>query len=158
MMPVVDEYTRECLSLQVKRSITAEEVVATLERLFQRRGAPTYIRSDNGPEFIARAVKGWLAVCGVETLYIDPGSPWQNAYSETFISRFADELLKREIFADLLEAKVLVEDYRHHYNHRRPHGSLGYRTPAEFAAAVELGDTEKNAGKPEELESVLTLS
>ncbi len=159
MMPIVDEYTRECLSINVERSITADDIVATLASLFRRRGEPEFIRSDNGPEFIAKAIKRWLEVSGVGTLYIEPGSPWENAYSETFISRFSDELLKREVFADLLEAKVLVEDYRGHYNHHRPHSALGYRTPAEFAATADLLDRKvEDAGKPEELESILTLS
>lgn len=158
MMPVVDEYSRECLSIDVERSITAEDVVATLTSLFRSRGEPAFIRSDNGPEFIAKAVKQWLELSGVRTLYIEPGSPWENAYSETFISRFSDELLKREVFTDLLEAKVLVEDYREHYNHDRPHSALGYLTPAEFAVAADLDRKVENAGKPEELESVLTLS
>ncbi|MGI8541364.1 MAG: integrase core domain-containing protein, partial [Rubrobacteraceae bacterium] len=126
--------------------------------LFRRRGEPAFIRSDNGPEFIAGAIKRWLEISGVRTLYIEPGSPWENAYSETFISRFSDELLKREVFADLLEAKVLVEDYRGHYNHHRPHSALDYRTPAEFAVAADLDTKVKDAEKPEELESVLTLS
>ena len=99
-----------------------------------------------------------MEVSGVRTLYIEPGSPWENAYSETFISRFSDELLKREVFADLLEAKVLVEDYRGHYNHHRPHSALGYRTPTEFAMAVGLDRKVDDTGKPKELESVLTLS
>ncbi len=159
MMPIVDEYTRECLSIEVERSITAEDVVATLASLFRSRGEPAFIRSDNGPEFIAKAVKRWLEASEVKTLYIEPGSPWENAYSETFISRFSDELLKREVFADLLEAKVLVEDYRGHYNHHRPHSALGYQTPAEFAGVADLLDRKvENAGKPEELESILTLS
>jgi putative transposase len=158
MMPVVDEYSRECLSIDVERSITAEDVVATLTSLFLSRGGPAYIRSDNGPEFIAKAVKQWLQASEVETLYIEPGSPWENAYSETFISRFSDELLKREVFTDLLDAKVLIEDYRGHYNHQRPHSALGYRTPAEFAAAADLGRKVDDVGKLEELESVLTLS
>jgi putative transposase len=158
MMPVVDEYSRECLSIDVERSITAEDVVETLASLFRQRGEPAYIRSDNGPEFIAKAIKEWLEASGVKTLYIEPGSPWENAYSETFISRFSDELLKREVFADLFEAKVLVEDYREHYNHQRPHSALGYLTPAEFVAAADVGGKEENAGKIEELESVLTLS
>jgi putative transposase len=111
-----------------------------------------------GPEFIAGAIKEWLEVSGVRTLYIEPGSPWENAYSETFISRFRDELLKREVFADLLEAKVLIEDYRGHYNHHRPHSALGYRTPAEFAMGVGLDSKVEDGGKTEELESVLTLS
>ena len=158
MMPIVDEYSRECLSIEVERSITAEDVVSTLASLFRRRGAPAFIRSDNGPEFIAKAIKRWLEASGVGTLYIEPGSPWENAYSETFISRFGDELLKREMFVDLLEAKVLVEDYRGHYNHQRPHSALGYQTPAEFAVAADLERKVENAGKPEELESILTLS
>jgi putative transposase len=159
MMPVVDEYTRECLSIDVERSITAEDVVDTLASLFRSRGEPAFIRSDNGPEFIAKAVKQWLDLSGVKTLYIEPGSPWENAYSETFISRFSDEVLKREVFTNLLEAKVLIEDYRSYYNHHRPHSALGYQTPAEFVAAVELDRKVEDAGgKLEELESVLTLS
>jgi putative transposase len=138
MMPVVDEYTRECLTIDVERSITAEDVIETLETLFRRSGEPIFIRSDNRLEFVARAIKRWLDASGVKTLYIEPGSPWENAYSETFISRFSDELLNRELFADLLEAKVLVEDYREHYNHNRPHSALGYHTPAQFAEAAAL--------------------
>jgi putative transposase len=144
--------------IDVERSITAEEVVETLATLFRRRCEPAFIRSDNGPEFVAKAVKRRLEASGVETLYIEAGSPWENAYSETFISRFSDELLKREVFADLLEAKVLVEDYREHYNHHRPHSALGYRTPAQFAEATDLDREVEDGGKPEELESVLTLS
>jgi putative transposase len=156
MMPVVDEYSRECLALEVERSITSEEVVKTLDRLFAERGAPRFIRSDNGPEFIAQAVKRWLAASGVETLYIEPGAPWENAYSETFISRMRDELLDREEFANLKEAKVLAEDYREHYNHHRPHGALGYLTPVEFAAIEALAD--QGSGPSEQLESVQRLS
>jgi putative transposase len=158
MMPIVDEYSRECLSIDVERSIPAEDVIETLATLFRRRGEPIFIRSDNGPKFVARAIKRWLEASGVKTLYIEPGSPWENAYSETFISRFSDELLKREVFADLLEAKVLVEDYREHYNHNRPHSALGYHTPAQFAEAADLDRKMEDGGKPEELESVLTLS
>jgi putative transposase len=159
MMPVVDEYNRECLSIKVERSITAYDVVETLlASLFRRKGEPIFIRSDNDPESIAKAIKRWLQASGVKTLYIEPGSPWENAYSETFISRFGDELLKREVFADLLEAKVLIEDYRDHYNHRRPHSALGYLTPAEFVAATDLGGKAEDTGEPKELESVLTLS
>jgi putative transposase len=135
MLPVVDEFTRECLTIEVERSLTAEDVVSTLEYLFEVRGVPEHIRSDNGPEFIAEAVKSWLARRGSKTLYIEPGSPWENAYSETFNSRLRDELLDREVFETLKEAKVILEDHRLEYNHRRPHSSLGYRTPAEFAAA-----------------------
>lgn len=134
MLPVVDEFTRECLTIEVERHLTAKDVVSTLEYLFEVRGEPEFIRSDNGPEFIAEAVRGWLARRGAKTLYIAPGSPWENAYSETFNSRLRDELLDREVFETLKEAKVIVEDHRLAYNHRRPHSSLGYRTPAEFAA------------------------
>ena len=156
MMPVVDEYSRECLALEVERSITSEEVVKTLDRLFAERGAPRFIRSDNGPEFIAQAVKRWLAASGVETLYIEPGAPWENAYSETFISRMREELLDREEFGNLKEAKVLAEDYSDHYNHHRPHGALGYLTPVEFAAIEALAD--QGSGPSEQLESVQRLS
>jgi len=156
MMPIVDEYSRECLAIEVERSITAEDVVRTLVVLFERRGEPCFIRSDNGPEFIAKALKRWLEVAGVKTLYIEPGSPWENAYSETFISRFSDELLKREVFTSLLEAKVLVEEYRNHSNQERPHSALGYRTPAEFAASYELTSADEALTK--ELEWVPTLS
>jgi putative transposase len=156
MMPVVDEYSRECLTIEVERSITAEDVVRTLAALFERRGEPYFIRSDNGPEFIAKTVRRWLELSGVRTLYIQLGSPWENAYSETFISRFGDELLKREVFTNLLEAKVLVEEYRNHYNQERPHSALGYRTPAEFAAGCEAAGANEDFTK--ELESVTTLS
>jgi transposase InsO family protein len=134
LLPVVDEFTREAHDILVERSITAEDVVEFLEYLFAVHGEPDFIRSDNGPEFIANAVKNWLATTKVRTLYIEPGSPWENAYSESFNSRFEDELLNREIFSTLAEAKVLIEQYRVSYNLERPHSSLGYKTPAEFAA------------------------
>jgi putative transposase len=157
MMPIVDEYSRECLRIEVERSITAKEVVKTLAALFARRGEPAFIRSDNGPEFIAKAVKRWLEVSGVRTLYIEPGSPWENAYSETFNSRFGDELLKREAFTSLMEAKVLVEEYRDHYNQERPHSGLRYLTPAEFAAWCELASSA-DVDLRKELESASALS
>jgi transposase InsO family protein len=135
ILPVVDEFTRECLTIEVERGMDAEDVISTLEYLFEIRGEPEHIRSDNGSEFIAEAVRSWLARRGSKTLYIEPGSPWENAYSETFNSRFRDEMLDREVFETLKEAKVIIEDHRLEYNHRRPHSSLGYRTPAEFAAA-----------------------
>lgn len=155
VMPVVDEYTRECLSLEGRRSIKASDVVVTLSRLFTQRGEPDYIRSDNGPEFIAEALKQWLAISGVKTLYIEPGAPWENAYSETFISRLRDELLERELFVNLKEAQVLLEDYRQHYNQIRPHGALGYLTPAEFATTEAL--VRQSSGPSEQLESVQGL-
>ena len=156
IMPMIDEYTRECMLVKVARSITAEDVLATLAGLFNERGAPEYIRSDNGPEFIANALKRWLELSGVSTLYIEPGSPWENAYSETFNSHFGDELLKREVFTNVLEAKVLVEDYRREYNQERPHGALDYQTPEEFAASCELVEGTTDLAK--ELESITVLS
>jgi transposase InsO family protein len=134
MLPVLDEHTRESHAILVDRSITAEDVVALLAYLFSVHGEPEFIRSDNGPEFIAQAVRAWLARSGVRTLYIEPGSPWENPYSESFHSRLRDEFLNLELFTSLEEARVLVEQYRIDHNHARPHSSLGYRTPAEFAA------------------------
>jgi transposase InsO family protein len=156
IMPIVDEYSRECLALEMERSITAEGVVEILNLLFTERSEPAYIRSDNGPEFIAETIKRWLAASGVKTLYIEPGAPWENAYSESFISRLRDELLNREVFANLKEAKVLAKDYRDHYNHHRPHGALGYLTPMEFAAIEAL--SHQAPGATEEIESVPGLS
>lgn len=132
-LPVCDEFTRESVALEVARSMEAKDVIAVLEEAVARRGAPAYIRSDNGPEFIAKAVRQWIARNGFETLYIEPGSPWQNAYSESFNSRLRDELLNAESFGSLQEAKVLAKDYRRVYNEERPHSSLDYQTPVEFA-------------------------
>ena len=115
--------------------MTSGDVIETLERLVAQRGVPEFIRSDNGPEFVANAVKDWIAQKGFKTLFIEPGSPWQNCYSESFNARFRDEFLNVESFTSLLEAKVLGEEHRDKYNHRRPHSSLGDLTPAEFAAA-----------------------
>lgn len=139
LLPIVDEYTRECHAILVKRSITAEDVVSLLSYLFSVHGEPEFIRSDNGPEFIADAVRSSLASSGVSTLYIEPGSPWENAYSESFNSRLRDELLNEELFTSLTESQVLIEQHRVDYNHVRPHSSLGYRTPAEFAAQHDRG-------------------
>jgi len=135
MMPVLDEFSRECMAIEVARSITAADVVATLERLFEEHGEPDFIRSDNGPEFIAKAVREFLQKRGTRTLFIAPGSPWENAYSESFNSRFRDELLNRELFTSLTEARVLVDEHRLEYNECRPHSSLGYLTPVVFALA-----------------------
>jgi len=138
-LTVEDEYTREALAIEVERSITSAEVLETLRYLFEVRGAPQHIRSDNGPEFIAQALRDWLAVSGVGTLYIEPGAPWENGFNESFNSRLRDELLNGELFTSLKEAKVVTEDHRLEYNHRRPHSSLGYQTPAAFAAACRAG-------------------
>ena len=140
-----DEYTRECLAIEVERSITSREVIETLRYVFEVRGAPEHIRSDNGPEFIAQALRTWLAESGVKTLYIEPGAPWQNGFNESFNGKLRDELLNGELFTSLKEAKVVTEDYRLEYNHRRPHSSLGYETPAAFAATV--GGRTREVGK-----------
>ena len=130
ILNILDEYNRECLASVVKRRITADDVVATLAELYIERGTPAYIRSDNGSEFTARAVRRWLQEVGTQTLFIEPGSPWENGYIESFNGKMRDELLRREIFDTLLEAQVLVEQWRREYNHRRPHSALGYRPPA----------------------------
>ena len=133
ILPVVDEFSRECLAIVVARSIRAVDVVQVLERLIEERGAPEFIRSDNGPEFIAEAVREFLRERGLKTLFIAPGSPWENAYSESFNSRFRDEFLNLELFTSVTEALVLSEEYRRGYNEDRPHSALGYLTPSELA-------------------------
>ena len=130
ILAVIDEYTRECLALEVNRRLTSNDVLHCLSNLFIQRDLPAYIRSDNGSEFTAKAVRDWLTRLGVQTLFIEPGSPWENGYAESFIGKMRDELLNREIFYTLNEAKVLLEDWRQHYNTKRPHSSLGYRPPA----------------------------
>ena len=133
MLNIIDEYSRECLALLVKRSITSQDVIDRLFELFIFMGIPEHIRSDNGPEFTAKDVRKWLARLGVKTLYIEPGSPWENGYIESFNGKLRDELLNREIFTTLTEAKVLIGQWRKEYNHIRPHSSLGYRPPAPVA-------------------------
>ncbi len=135
ILTIIDEYTRECLALHVDRHIRADDVLCVLAELFVFRGVPEHIRSDNGPEFTARAVREWLARVEVKTLYIEPGSPWENGYNESFNGKLRDELLNGEIFDTLMEAKVLIERWRQHYNRFRPHSSLGYRPPAPEAIA-----------------------
>jgi len=133
MLNVIDEYTRECLSIRVDRSICSAKVMDTLNWLFLTRGVPEHIRSDNGPEFVAKAVCEWLRNMGCKTIFIKPGSPWENSYIESFNGKFRDECLNREIFRNGREAQELVENWRREYNEFRPHSSLGYRTPAEFS-------------------------
>jgi putative transposase len=138
---LVDEYTRECLALEVRRGMTAQVVSVVLAGVVRERGAPAHIRSDNGPEFIARVIRAWMSAAGLETLYIEPGAPWENGYAESFNSKVRDELLNAEEFANLLEARVLGKEWKRAYNEERPHSSLGYRTPAEFGATCPRADT-----------------
>jgi putative transposase len=136
ILVIIDEYTRECLSMHVARRIRSEDVLEQLYELFLFRGVPEHIRSDNGAEFTANAVRNWLEELGVATLYIEPGSPWENGYVESFIGKLRDELLNGEVLDTLTEAKVLVEGWRKEYNRFRPHSSLGYRPPAPEAFFV----------------------
>ena len=129
MLTVIDEYTRECLAIRVARRIRSDDVIHTLTELFVINGAPEHIRSDNGPEFTSKMVRGWLERVGVKTLFIEPGSPWENGYNESFNGKLRDELLNREIFYSLREAQILTERWRREYNTIRPHSSLGYRPP-----------------------------
>jgi len=133
ILTVIDEYSRECLALLVERTFTSRKVLDALAKLFIERGTPDYIRSDNGPEFTAKAVREWLEKLEVKTLFIEPGSPWENGYNESFNGKLRDELLNRELFYTLNEARVLVEMWRKEYNTIRPHSSLGYKPPAPEA-------------------------
>ena len=130
MLTVIDEFTRRCLAIVVARRLRSDDVLQCLTDLFVAHGPPEHIRSDNGPEFVARNVRSWLDRIGVKTLYIEPGSPWENGYCESFNSKLRDELLECEQFSTLYEAQVLIERWRRHYNAIRPHSSLGYRPPA----------------------------
>jgi transposase InsO family protein len=134
-LSVVDEYTRECLVLKVARSITSEHVVEFFRGLFVAHGTPEHVRSDNGPEFIAEGLRNWLSTARVGPLYIEPGSPWENGYAESFHSKLRDEFLACEVFETVKDAQAMGTAWRQAYNERRPHMSLGYRTPAEFARA-----------------------
>lgn len=130
MLNVVDEFARECLAIRVGRQLKAADVIDVLSDLFILRGVPGHVRSDNGPEFAATAVKGWISGVGARTAFIEPGSPWENGYVESFNGKLRDELLNMEAFNTLAEGKVLIEGWRRHYNTVRPHSSLGYRPPA----------------------------
>ena len=133
ILVIIDEYTRECLATRVEPSIPASVVIEVLEWLFLTRGVPKYLRSDNGTEFISKAVRQWLKESGCQTLFIKPGSPWENGYIESFNDKLRDECLNREVFRNGGEAQAIVENWRQEYNNYRPHSSLGYLTPAEFA-------------------------
>ena len=130
ILTVIDEYTRECLALKVERKLKSIDVIDTLADLFILKGVPSYIRSDNGPEFTAKALREWITRIGAKTLFIEPGSPWENGYNESFNGKLRDELLNGEIFYTLREAQILIEEWRKLYNTKRPHSSLGYRPPA----------------------------
>jgi len=138
ILNIIDEYTRECLAILIGRKIRNQDVIDVLFNLFIFRGIPDYIRSDNGPEFTAKAVRKWLERLGVKTLFIEPGSPWENGYIESFNGKLRDELLNREVFTTSTEAKVLIEQWRKEYNQVRPHSSLGYRPPAPEAILSDI--------------------
>jgi putative transposase len=134
ILTLIDEYTRRCLATHVAWSIRAVDVITVVEAAMERYGVPEHVRSDNGPEFIAYAIRDWLQERQVKAIYIKPGSPWENGHIESFHDKLRDELLNREVFGRLLEARVVIEQWRCEYNQNRPHSSLGYQTPEEFAA------------------------
>ena len=137
LLTLIDEYTRECLAIQVSRRIGAQEVIEALADVMLVRGVPEHLRSDNGPEFTAKALREWLQRMGANTLYIEPGSPWENGYCESFNGTLRDELLNGEIFYSLKEARIMIERWRREYNEIRPHSSLGYRPPAPAACSPQ---------------------
>lgn len=130
MLNILDEFTRECLAIRIRRKLNSLDVIDVLTGLFLLRGIPAYIRSDNGPEFVAQSVRDWISAVGAKTAFIEPGSPWENGYCESFNGRLRDELLNGEIFYSLREAQIIIEAWRRHYNTRRPHSALGWRPPA----------------------------
>ena len=140
-LTVTDEWTKEGLAIEVDGPIRSARVIEVLERLVCERGAPLYLRSDNGPEFVSRALLAWIVNQGIETALIDPGKPWQNGATESFNGKFRDECLSLEWFRSRAEAKVVIETWRRHFNEVRPHSSLGYLTPAAFAARLRTEDT-----------------
>jgi len=150
ILTLIDEYSREALAIEVDRKIKSDDVLDCLTDLFIKYGPPEYIRSDNGSEFTAKAVRGWLGRIGVETLFIEPGSPWENGYNESFNGKLRDELLNGEIFYTLKEAQVIIEAWRQEYNTFRPHSSLGYLSPAPEALLPPFGF----GGGPQRLDSL----
>ncbi|MEZ5784236.1 IS3 family transposase [Aquamicrobium terrae] len=133
MLNIIDEFTRECLAIRIDRKLNSTDVIDVLSDLFILRGVPGHVRSDNGPEFIAKAVREWIVAVGAKTAFIEPGSPWENGYCESFNSKLRDELLNGEIFYSLAEARIIIEAWRCYYNTERPHSSLGYKPPAPEA-------------------------
>lgn len=142
ILNVIDEFTRECLAVKVARSLTSHNVIEVLTELFIERGVPVHIRSDNGPEFIANRVRDWLERLQVRPLFIEPGSPWENGYIESFNGKMRDELLNLEIFYSLQEAQILIEMWRRHYNTIRPHSALGYRPPVPASILVQSSEIQ----------------
>ena len=160
-LTVIDEFTRECLELLPARHLTSLDVIDRLIVLMNHKGVPAHIRSDNGPEFIAKAIRNWLTRAGVGTLYVEPGAPWENGYAEAFQSRLRDELLNAESFANLREAQALARIWKRDYNEERPHSSLGYLTPVEFAARqpdLPLGATPLAPGQAPSTNEQRTLT
>ena len=145
LLTLIDEYTRECLAIRVARRINSFGVIETMADVMLVRGVPEHIRSDNGPEMTAKIVRDWLARLGAKTLYIEPGSPWENGYCESFNGKLRDELLNGEIFYSLKEARIVIEGWRNHYNTCRPHSSLGYRPPAPQAFSPILPPLDRGA-------------
>jgi transposase InsO family protein len=141
MLTILDEYTRECHVLRADRALKSSDVLEWIGRAIAEHGSPAYLRSDNGPEFIAKEVQRWLAANQIKTIYIEPGSPWQNGFVESFHGRLRDECLNREQLWTLTEARVVIEDYRCQYNHHRPHSKLGYQSPKRFAATTQSAPT-----------------
>lgn len=144
-LSIVDEYTRECLTLKVSRRMKSEDVIDSLAELFAMRGVPQSIRSDNGPEFVSRAIQAWLSKLGIEALYVAPGSPWENGYAESFHSKLRDEFLSREEFETVSDARRRTTSWREDYNDHRPHSSLGYLTPSAFARRCAASATEPSS-------------
>ncbi len=158
MLNVVDEFTRECLAIRVARRLGSADVTDVLADLFIARGTPAYIRSDNGPEFVATAVKGWIDGVGAKTAYIEPGSPWENGYVESFNGKLRDEPLNAEVFNTLAEAKVLLEQWRVHSNTVRPHSALGYRPPAPEMVIPTMPMPPASQGRPDHISRPLPCS
>ncbi len=142
MLNVIDEYTRECIAIRIDRKLKSTDVIDVLSDLFILRGVPGHVRSDNGPEFVAKAVRDWITAVGAKTAFIEPGSPWENGYCESFNSKLRDELLNGELFYSLAEARIVIEGWRKHDNTLRPHSSLGYRPPAPLAVVWPAAQTQ----------------
>ena len=158
LLTLIDEYTRECLAIRVARRLGSDEVIDVLADVMVTRGIPDHVRSDNGPEFIALRLRQWLADVGAQTLYVEPGSPWENGYCESFNSKLRDEFLNGEIFYSLKEAQILTERWRVHYNTVRPHSSLGYRPPAPMAYRLAMPPPSESRSVPSAVMETLILT